>query len=291
MTEAVRQRKPERYLAFLAPALVVMALVIVGPWLFTLIMSTMDWRIGSPPQFVGLANYAQLLGNQRFLAALGTTLFFTALAVVLPLVLGVAAAWVFNQRFPLRALARSVFVLPMMATPVAVALVWAMMFHPQQGVLNYLLSIVGLGPSLWVYSPAWVIPSLVLVEVWQWTPLVMLIVLGGLATLPQEPVEAAQLDGANAWQVARLVTLPMLRPFIVVAAVLRTIDALKTFDSIFVITQGGPGTASETLNLYLYLQAFSFYQIGTASAVVVLFFGLIAALAWALFRLRGAGHG
>ena len=90
---------------------------------------------------------------------------------------------------------------------------------------------------------------------------------------------------------AWLVTLPMLRPFILVAAVLRTIDALKTFDSIFVITQGGPGTASETLNLYLYLQAFSFYQIGTASAVVVLFFGLIAALAWALFRLRGAGHG
>src|SRR5205823_9125331 len=140
--------------------------------------------------------------------------------------------------------------LPMMATPVAVALVWTMMFHPQLGVLNYLLSLVGIPPQLWVFDPGTVIPSLVLVETWQWTPLVMLIVLGGLAALPTEPYEAAQLDGASEWQLFRYITLPLLAPFLVVAAVIRTIDAIKAFDTIYVISQGGPGTASETINLY-----------------------------------------
>jgi multiple sugar transport system permease protein len=174
----------------------------------------------------------------------------------------------------------------MMATPVAVALVWTMMFHPQQGVLNYLLSLVGLPPSQWVYSPTLVIPSLVLVEVWHWTPLVMLIVLGGMAALPTEPYESARLDGATEWQLFRYITLPLVAPFLFVAGVIRTIDALKTFDTIYVITSGGPGTASETINLYLYLQAFAFYNIGNASAVVVIFFAIVLALALLLLYLR-----
>src|SRR5207244_8449487 len=188
--------------------------------------------------------------------------------------------------FRWRGFLRAVFTMPMMATPVAVALVWTMMFHPQQGVLNYLLSLVGLPPSLWVYSPRWVIPSLVLVEIWHWTPLVMLIVLGGLASLPVEPMESALIDGATGWQTFRYITFPLLVPFLTVAGVIRTIDALKAFDTIFVISQGGPGTASETINIYLYLQAFSFYNVGSASAVVVVFFVLVVALSLTLLMLR-----
>jgi multiple sugar transport system permease protein len=153
-------------------------------------------------------------------------------------------------------------------------------------VLNSLLSLVALPPSLWVYSPQLVIPSLVLVEVWHWTPLVMLIVLGGLAALPTEPYESAKLDGASEWQLFRYITLPLVAPFLLVAAVIRTIDALKTFDTIYVITSGGPGTASETINLYLYLQAFAFYNIGNASAVVVIFFVIVMALALTLLHVR-----
>ena len=119
-----------------------------------------------------------------------------------------------------------------------------------------------------MYSPKLAILCLVLVDVWQWTPLVMLIVLGGLASLPTDPFEAAFMEGASRWQTFRYVTLPLLLPFILVAAVVRLIDALKTFDTIYVITQGGPGTSTETINIYLYLQAFSFYQIGKSSAVV-----------------------
>ena len=277
-------RRRRNYYLFIAPALAVVGAVIVFPWLFTLWMSAFDWTIGSAAHFVGVGNYQKLATNQRFLESVLHTFYFTALAVAAPLVLGTAAAMIFHREFPFRGLLRGVFVMPMMATPVAVALVWTMMFHPQQGVLNYLLSLVGLPPSLWVYSPMLVIPSLVMVEVWHWTPLVMLIVLGGLAALPTEPYESARLDGATEWQLFRYITLPLVAPFIVVAAVIRTIDALKTFDTIYVITGGGPGTASETINLYL--QAFAFYNIGTASAVVVVFFVIVLALALLLLHVR-----
>jgi multiple sugar transport system permease protein len=249
-------------------------------------MSLFDWKIGSPSTFTGLGNYVALLTDRRFIEAIGHTLFFTLLAVIGPLLLGTLAALVFNQKFPLRGFARGLFTLPMMATPVAIALVWTMMFHPQQGVLNYLLSLVGIAPSEWVYSPRLAIPCLVLVDIWQWTPLVMLIVLGGLASMPADPFEAAYMEGASRWQTFRYITLPMILPFVMIAAVVRLIDALKTFDTIYVITQGGPGTASETINLYLYLQAFSFYQVGKASAVVVVFFVIVVALSLMLFWMR-----
>src|SRR5262245_29896868 len=279
-------RRRRNYFLFIAPTLVVVGAVIIFPWLYTIWMSALDWTIGSTAHYVGLGNYEKIFTSQRFHEAIVHTFYFTALAVIVPLVLGTIAAMIFHREFPFRGVLRGVFVMPMMATPVAVALVWTMMFHPQQGVLNYLLSLFGLPPSLWVYSPTWVIPSLVLVEIWHWTPLVMLIVLGGLAALPTEPYESARIDGASEWQLFRYITLPLIAPFLVVAAVIRTIDALKAFDTIYVISQGGPGTASETINLYLYLQAFAFYNVGNASAVVVVFFAIILALALLLLHVR-----
>ncbi|MBR3193183.1 sugar ABC transporter permease [Bosea sp. (in: a-proteobacteria)] len=275
-----------RYWLFSLPAVLIIAGVIVFPWLFTLYMSTQDWKIGGGPEFVGLQNFAELFRDARFIESMGHTFYYTVLAVVLPILFGTAAALVFHREFPFRGLLRTIFVMPMMATPVAVALVWTMMFHPQLGVLNYLLSLVGIGPQAWVYSPNTVIPTLIMVEVWHWTPLVMLIVLGGLAGLPREPYESALIDGANAWHMFRHITLPLVWPFIMVAIVIRTIDALKAFDTIFVITQGGPGTASETLNIFLYLQAFQFYKIGYASAVVVIFFVIIIMLSLLLLYAR-----
>src|SRR5688572_24784088 len=249
-------------------------------------MSLHNWQIGSDRVFVGLENYANLANDIRFRQAIGRTLVYTALAVIFPVLLGTIAAIIFHQEFPLRGLFRGIFILPMIATPVAIALVWTMMYHPQLGVLNYLLSLVGLPPSLWIYSPDTVIPALVVVETWQWTPLVMLIVLGGLASLPIEPLESAVVDGAGPWQIYRDIILPLILPFLMVAVVLRTIDALKSFDTIFTITQGGPGTASETINIYLYLQAFSFFRIGHASAVVMVFFVIIVACSLSLLVLR-----
>lgn len=286
VTRSAPRNYKRRYWVFAVPAGVVVAAVIVLPWLFTLVMSVHDWKVGSDPEFVALANYRRLLTDERFLWAIIRTLYFTIFAVLFPMVLGVAAAVMFNTKFPFRGLARTVFILPMMATPVAVALIWTMMFHPQLGVLNYLLTSVGLPPSAWSYSAVSVIPTLVMVETWQWTPLVMLIVLGGLASLPVDPYEAAKLDGASSWQMFRHISLPLVWPHIVVALVIRTIDALKAFDTIFVISNGGPGTASETLNIFLYQTAFAYYDMGYASAVTVVFFVLILLISLVLFSVR-----
>jgi multiple sugar transport system permease protein len=287
-TSAAPEREWRRpsYWPFVIPALVVVLAVIVFPWAFTIWMSLNEWKVGSPTIFVGFANYLRLPNDPRFVEAVAHTLVYTALSVLLPLVFGTFAAVVFHANFLGRGVLRAIFIMPMMATPVAIALVWTMMFHPQLGVLNYLLSLVDLPAQLWVFHPATVIPSLVLVETWQWTPLVMLIVLGGIAAIPTEPYESAQLDGASFWQMFRYITLPLIAPFLFIAAMIRMIDAVKSFDIIFAITQGGPGSASETINLYLYSVAFTYYDLGYGSAIAVILFVLIVALAALLLYLR-----
>ena len=279
-------RPKSSYWPFVVPAVAVVGSVIVFPWVFTVWMSLQEWTVGGARRFTGLSNYMRLVSDERFLTSVGHTLVYTFLAVVLPLIFGTFAALIFNSRLPFRGVLRGVFVMPMMATPVAVALVWTMMFHPQLGVLNYLLSLVGIGPQAWVFNPSTVIPSLVLVETWQWTPLVMLIVLGGLAAIPAEPYESAEIDGANVLQRFRYITLPMIAPFLMVAVIIRTIDALKSFDIIYAITQGGPGTASETINLYLYSVAFAYYDVGYGSAIAVVFFAIVIALSLLMLHLR-----
>ncbi|WP_024514054.1 sugar ABC transporter permease [Bradyrhizobium sp. Tv2a-2] len=281
-----QQLRPRSYWPFVLPALIVVLAVIVFPWVFTIWMSLNEWKVGSSTAFVGLANYLRLPTDPRFIEAIGHTLLYTVLSVVFPVIFGTLAAVVFHAQFPFRGFLRAVFIMPMMATPVAVALVWTMMFHPQLGVLNYLLSLVGIPPQLWVFHPATVIPSLVLVETWHWTPLVMLIVLGGIAAIPTEPYESAKIDGATHWQMFRYITLPLIAPFLFIAAMIRTIDAVKSFDTIFAITQGGPGSASETINLYLYSVAFVYYDLGYGSAIAVVFFALIVVLAAVLLYLR-----
>jgi multiple sugar transport system permease protein len=281
-----RRNYARRYWMFTMPAALAVSAVILFPWLFTLIMSVNDWQVSGDVNFVGLANFTHLWEDTRFLLAVVRTLYFTALAVIFPMILGIWAAVCFSTKFKLRGLARTLFILPMMATPVAIALVWTMMFHPQLGVLNYLLTSIGLPPATWQYDASTVIPTLVMVETWQWTPLVMLIVLGGIAGLPVDPYEAAIIDGASGWQMFRYITVPMVWPFIVVAAAMRVIDALKSFDIIFVISGGGPGTSSETINMLLYNTAFSYYNLGYASAIVLVFFVLILLITVGLLAMR-----
>ncbi len=155
-------------------------------------------------------------------------------------------------------------------------MVWLLMFEPTAGVINFVLGQLGLPKQLWIAGSATVIPSLVLVDVWEWTPLITLIVLAGLAGLPSEPFEAARVDGASYWQTLWRVTLPMLLPTISVAGLLRFIDCIKTFDIIYGMTGGGPGFSSETLNIYTYNQAFYYFNFGYASSLLVIFFTIVA---------------
>ena len=274
------------YWPFVVPALVIVGAVIVFPWVFTLWMSVNEWHLGGEKSFVGFANLPGLPAMPRFWESMGHTVVYTVLSVVAPLFLGTIAALVFDSKLPMRGLLRGIFVMPMMATPVAVALVWTMMFHPQLGVLNYLLSLIGIGPQEWIFNQNTVIPSLVLVETWQWTPLVMLIVLGGLAAMPRDPSRVPRSTAPMPGRNSAILLLPMILPFMMVAVIIRSIDALKSFDIIFAMTQGGPGTASETINIYLYNVAFAYYDIGYGSAIAVVFFIVIITMSLALLHLR-----
>jgi multiple sugar transport system permease protein len=274
---------------FPAPAVALVAVIVVYPILYTGWMSLQEWSASSltPPRFVGADNYGKIaFGDPRFREAVGRTVYFTALAVAAETVLGLAMALLFNREFWGRGLLRTLAILPMVATPTAIALVFVMMYHPTLGVANYLLSVVGLAPFRWTYSSQTALYALALVDVWQWTPLIMLIALAGLASLPREPYEAAHLDGASALQAFWHVTLPLLRPALVVAVLFRSIDALKTFDIIFVMTQGGPANASETINILLFNQAFSYFNMGYAASMAVALFAVVMGASLILIKAR-----
>ena len=191
------------------------------------------------------------------------------------IVLGLLIAVYLNKEFKGSNFVQTIYIFPFAATPVAIALIWRIMLNPQIGALNYFLSLIGLPPSLWISSAKTVILFLVLVDVWKWTPMITLIVLAGLKSLSKEPYEAAIIDGANVPQVFYHITLPLIKPVLIAAITLRSLDNLKEFDIIYTITQGGPGIASETLYLYSYKTAFSFFNGGYGSTLIIIVFLLV----------------
>ena len=200
------------------------------PVFYTGWMSLQEWFASSltPPKFIAFANYKQILtGDPRFRDAFFRTLYFTLIAVSVETVLGVAMALLFNREFWGRGLVRTLSILPMMATPTAISLVFVMMYHPTLGVMNYLVSLVGLSPFKWTYSSKTALYAIALVDVWEWTPLIMLIALAGLAALPKEPYESALIDGASSLQCFWYITLPLLRPTLIVAILFRSIDCAE----------------------------------------------------------------
>ena len=267
---------------FVLPALIFVLVMMVFPILYTLRLSFSQWSMGSltPPRWIGLRNFTSLLvQDRRFWPAVGRTFAFTIIAVVIETVLGVAIALILNRDMRGKNVIKTLFLLPMVATPVAVGMVWLLMYEPSIGVINYFLKLLGLPQGLWLASPAQALGSLILVDVWQWTPMITLIVLAGLAALPSEPYEAALVDGASTLQSIRLITLPLLQPTILAAMTLRAIDAFKTYDIIYTMTQGGPGYATETLNIYSFVLGFQYFQMGKASAQLIIFLALTLGLA------------
>jgi multiple sugar transport system permease protein len=276
---------------FPAPAVVVLLALMAFPVGYTLFLSFTKWSptaTGSP-EFIGLENYIKLItDDERFVNAVGRTILFTVVGVSIQCVLGIALALIFNREFRGRGFFRTIFLMSMVATPVAIALVWMMILDINTGILNYLLNLVAGVRVAWLSDRSVVLWSLVMVDTWQWTPFIMLIALAGLSALPSEPYESAVIDGANSAQLLWYLTLPMLRPTIMVALMFRSIDALKTFDIIYVITRGGPAFASETLNLYAFSQGLFYFNMGYASAVLMLFFLLVMGTSLLFIHLRRA---
>ena len=277
---------------FPLPAIVFIGLLMVFPILYTLYLSFTNWNLtsGMEPSFVGLTSYLRVFSEPRFLHALGRTFTFTVFAVAIEVVLGVAIALILNRAFVGRSIAKLLLLLPLVATPVAVGIVFNLFYDPTIGLLNFALHALGLPQGRWVSSENTVIGSLVLVDVWQWTPMITLIVLAGLAGLSEEPAEAARVDGASDWQILRYVTLPMVMPVILTAMILRLIDALKTFDIIFAMTGGGPGYASETLNIMGFKYSFEYFRMGQSSVILVALFLVVLLCSLGIMKLRASSE-
>jgi len=280
---------PERAFPWLmvGPALCVILAVMLYPIASLVVMSLQDYGTSTTQgTWVGLKWYRLLPADPRFVDGLKRTLAYSVGSVVGAMVLGMAMALVLYRKFPGITLVRTLFILPMVVMPVASALIWGTMFNPSQGVLNYFLDVLGLPRSLWLASPDTVLASLILVEIWMGAPFVMLIVLAGLHTMPSEPFEAAQIDGASAAAQFWYLTLPMLRAALATAMLFRLIDTLKQFPLIWVLTQGGPLRASETLYVYGYALGFQYFDLGYGSAVLMALLVVVLVISGLWMRVR-----
>nr|WP_231571067.1 sugar ABC transporter permease [Paenibacillus sp. VKM B-2647] len=279
---------------FTLPAVLFIALMIAFPIVYTGRISLYEWSMSaiSPPKWVGLDNYVSLLKDRAFWTSLKITIYHSFFSIVLETVLGVAIALLFSRNFAGKKLAKAVMMIPMVATPVAIGLVWLLIYEPSIGLANKVMKSFGLPTQEWLGSVTQVIPSLIVVDVWQWTPMIALIVIAGLATLPADPYESAAVDGATGLQKLVHITLPLLMPTIITAVTLRIIDLMKTFDTIYATTQGGPNFASQTLNVKIYDTAFVNFKLGSASALLIIFFAIIMACIVLLtaIRRRLGGH-
>lgn len=272
--EGWRRRGP------LLPALIFTILVTQIPFLFTLYYSTLSWNLVRPGsrRFVGLQNYVDVVQDSVFFQAAVNTVVIIVATVLISVVLGLVLALLLDRAFLGRGVVRTLLITPFLVTPVAGALMWkTAMLDPVFGIVNWLLSPFGLEGVDWVSR--FPLSSVILALVWQWTPFMMLLILAGLQSMPRDILEAGRVDGATSFQLFRELTLPHLRRFIELGAVLGAIYLVNTFDQIYMMTQGGPGTASANLPFYIYQRAFLGFDIGQAAAmgVVVVVFTIIVA--------------
>jgi sorbitol/mannitol transport system permease protein len=255
----------------LLPALVYVIVVTQIPFLLTIFYSFFSWNLLQPGsfQFAGLQNYATVLSHSSFRIALWNTVVLTLGAVLISVALGTAVATLLNREFFGRGVVRTLLIAPFLVMPTAAALIWKdTLLNPVFGVINYVLSPVGLGHVDFVNR--FPMATIITIEVWRWTPFMMLIILAGLQSQNTEVLEAAGVDGAKSYEIFRYMTLPFIRPYIELGALLGSLFIIQTFDSIFMTTQGGPGQATTNLPFLLYLVAFQGFDIGQASAIGVI---------------------
>src|SRR4029453_4006066 len=252
---------------FLAPAVLVLLALTIYPLFYSVTVS-LQTESANGSQF-SLANFERLIADNFFFSAMAHTFVYAASALICEFLLGLGLALLLNSQIRGRSLFRATLLVPMMLPAVVVGVVWRLMLNPNFGAINGTLKGFGFSTDnlTWTASPRLALLSVVLVDVWQWTPFVFLVLLAGLQAIPQEPYEAARVDGSSAWQTFRYVTLPLLKPAILIALLLRTMDLLRVFDQIFILTEGGPGFATETISLYIYRTAFRFFDFGYAAAM------------------------
>lgn len=272
---------------FLSPAMIALIALTAFPSVYMFVAAFVKFDPSAPleSEFIGLANFLRLFTDDKFHNALINTAIFSVIAVAIEFALGLGFALLVDTYIRRANFVKTLLILPMMMPTIVVAIVWKLMYQPQFGIINDILRHFGITGMLWTAGIDTAMLSIIIVDIWEWTPFIFLMCLAGLASLPQEPFEAAELDGASAFQKFRDLTLPFLKPVIVVTLLLRTMDAFRLFDQVFVLTLGGPAGATETLSFYLYKVAFRFFDIGYAAAIsIFMMFVALQLAGWMLKR-------
>ena len=271
---------------FMVPAVSVLIVTQVYPLLYSAYFSLFDWTLARSPQpgaFIWFQNYSRAFNDHVFMQAVSTTAVFAVSATVFELLIGFLLAYLtVGERFLVQ-VSRTILLMPMVIAPVAVGTMWRMMFSARAGLLNHLLELVGINGPDWLGNPSVALVALIIVDVWQWSPFVMIIYAAAITSLPAEPFRAAAVDGASRWQIFRHITMPLLLPVTLLILMFRFIDALLTLDIVVTTTFGGPGFRTHTVSFWIYQQGLRYFNISYAAATSWMF--LITCLLIALVLL------
>jgi len=269
------------------PAIIGIWIVILFPLLYALYVSVHDWIL-SQGGIGGLnfSNYVEVLKDPLLLNAAKNTVILNISVVVLEIIIGFGLALLLNnKKIRLRNIYLFILLIPMLMPPITVGLIWRLLLHPDLGIINYMLGLIGLPQPAWLADPVLAMITIIIVDIWHETSFIILVLLAGLTSMPDEMYEAAMIDGANAWQKFRYVTLPLMTPTILVATVIRMIAALKTYDLVYILTRGGPGISTETISYYIYKVFFVFLDMGKSSAMAFILLAIIILMTLLLMQV------
>lgn len=278
-----RIRRLGRYdiIGFLLPGGFIILLVLLFPLLYTFRMGLFSFSLSRGMNFVGLRNYINIFSDPKFHVAFRNTIVYTSVVVIVEMIVGFILANILNHEYPFRNFFRGLLMVPMLTSRIVAGIIWRFMFNPDFGIINYFFTQIGLRPRVWTGRPETALLSVMIVDVWMFTPFVILLFLAGLQSIPKEQYEAASIDGANRIQSLLFITIPHLTPMILVVLLLRTMDSLKVFDQVYSLTAGGPGISSTTMGVYAYTEGFRRFSLGYASAmswilalIIIIFSGL-----------------
>ena len=269
-----------------APSVLIVILIILFPISFAIVSSFFDYTLinKSFNNFIGIENYINAMKNERLFNSIVVTFFFVVLVVFFEFLLGFFIALLLNSIERFKSIYYFILLLPLLINPIVVGLIWRMFLHPQLGILNYLLSFLGIDPVNWLGDPQMAFVTIIFVDIWHQVSFMIILLLAGLSAIPKEPYEAARSDGANIIDCFLHITLPYMRPVIIVTILIRLIFAIKTYDLIYIMTKGGPGDATDLISYYIYRSAFISLNLGEAAAMSSILLAIIILLTLPLFK-------